>query len=473
MKNTNILAVTLGGALLLNGMTPMQAEADQSAELAELKQMMQNQAAEISALRQEVSVLKKKPAASAQPVDVRELEQQIAVLAENQENHEDSLADKIDIHASLSQGYLLSDANNWVANTEDGSFGYNEFALNASYQISDKLRAGLQFMSRDFGPLMNNKVYLDWAILDYSWRDELGVRFGRLKTAYGLHNESRDIDGARISILLPQSVYTERNRDLFNGVDGAGLHGVFDMGRIGTMSYQAALGQHDFDKEDGTAKWLEALPYIATGSISSISSPYLGHAQLDYATPIEGLRLMASYLAGEVTLQAITSAYNSIPDAKKAVMEMSDYSEWTASVEYTWNNLIIAGEYREVTNPDQEFFIDGNLTRKSNGFSESWYVSTSYRFADWFAAEVYYSEYSLYFNDKGGEFYVAMGQDDFLSWQKDLAFTGRFDINDNWIFKAGVTFSDGLATGLSNDYPVAGIAEQDWILYSLKTTVSF
>ena len=473
MKHTTLLSFSLGGALLLSGMTPMPVEADQAADIAELKQMLLDQSAEISDLKQEVSDLKQNPVAPAQPVNVKELEQQVADLAENQSTHEDSYEDKVDIHVSLSQGYLLSDNNNWVADTEDGTFSYNEFAFNAGYQVSDKLRAGLQIMSRDFGPLMNNRVYLDWAIADYAWQDALGLRFGRLKTAYGLHNESRDIDGARISILLPQSVYPERVRDLVNGLDGVGLYGTLDMGMAGVLSYQAAAGKRDFDQEGGTARYLESSPYIAKGSISSMYSRYISHIQLDYATPLEGLRLMASYLEGEAVFDVTTAEYGPIPGGMSARVEISDYSEWTFSLEYTWDNLIVAGEYREISNFEQNFIVGGNSVPQDSQQEKGWYVSASYRFVDWFAAEISYSEFHNDADDMDGDFFVANGQDDFLTWQKDIAVTGRFDINDNWIIKAGVNFSDGLAGGFFADYPTAGEADQHWMLYQLKTTVSF
>jgi hypothetical protein len=105
--------------------------------------------------------------------------------------------------------------------------------------------------------------------------------------------------------------------------------------------------------------------------------------------------------------------------------------------------------------------------------SVGWYVSGSYRFSDWFAAELYYSVLYPDDNDRDGARFTAAGQDDFLAWQKDISLTGRFDLTENWIFKAGVTLSNGLAGGFSSDYPSGGALSEDWILYQCKLTFVF
>lgn len=480
MKQYKLLALTLGGALMFGGLAPTTAQADSATDIADLKRMVMEMQkahdAEIATLKQQINNLQK-PAqvVDSQGINVSELKQQVESLQNSQTEMEDSLLDKVDVHVSLSQGYLISDKNDWVTGTHNGSFSYNEFAINAGYQISDKLRAGIQLMSRDFGPLMNNKVYVDWAIADYAWRDEVGIRFGRLKTAHGLYNEARDIDAARISIMLPQGVYIERGRDLTNGLDGMGLYGNFDFGGGGALSYQAAVGKRDFDEDGGTARFLESGGTIDEGGISSMEARYLSYLQLDYSTPLDGLRLMGSYMEGEAVIHGVSSVGG--VDGADATLDVSNWHQWIASAEYTWEDLIIAGEFRRSRNYKQEFTFEhalaGTTTLTNTVWTEGWYLSSSYRLNDWFAAEAYYSEQYPDSDDKDGNRFTALGQEDFLAWQKDIAISGRFDINDNWIVKAGVTFSDGLAGGFSSDYPAGSDISQNWILYSFKSTVSF
>jgi hypothetical protein len=46
------------------------------------------------------------------------------------------------------------------------------------------------------------------------------MRVGRIKTAYGLYNTTRDVPFTRPSIVLPQSIYFERTRNLTVSADG-------------------------------------------------------------------------------------------------------------------------------------------------------------------------------------------------------------------------------------------------------------
>ena len=103
--------------------------------------------------------------------------------------------------------------NNWLGSTEDGSYEFNEMGINFSTELTDDLHVGVQFFSRDLGTIGNDDIKVDWAFADYHWKDWLGVRVGKIRIPYGLYNEIRDIDILRLSIILPQSVYSEIARD--------------------------------------------------------------------------------------------------------------------------------------------------------------------------------------------------------------------------------------------------------------------
>lgn len=132
------------------------------------------------------------------------------------ETESDRAYGKIDIHGFVSQGFLKSDGVNLISRAQDGTFELNEMAINVGSQLNSKLRVGMQLMSRDFGETDNNKVKLDWALVDYHGRDWLGLRAGRLKMPTGMYSETRDIDALRTSILLPiNNLYHENWREVF------------------------------------------------------------------------------------------------------------------------------------------------------------------------------------------------------------------------------------------------------------------
>ena len=59
------------------------------------------------------------------------------------------------INGFISQGYLKTDKNNWLADTEEGSFQFNDLALRFSSRLTSRLFLGIQFYARDLGDLGN------------------------------------------------------------------------------------------------------------------------------------------------------------------------------------------------------------------------------------------------------------------------------------------------------------------------------
>ena len=129
----------------------------------------------------------------------------------------------VDIHGFISQGYLKTDHNNYMAQTEEGSFEFNEMGLNFGTDLTEKLRIGMQLFARDLGKDGNDDLVLDWAFADYRWRDWLGFRVGRIKMPFGYYNSIRDFDMLRTSVFAPQSVYPEMLRDMISFMKGLSL----------------------------------------------------------------------------------------------------------------------------------------------------------------------------------------------------------------------------------------------------------
>ncbi len=394
---------------------------------------------------------------------------------------------EVDIHGFASQGFLISSDNNYLASTDEGSFEFTEAALNASTQLTDSLRLGLQFFSRDLGDLGNNEVKLDWAFADYRHWDFLGVRAGKFKLPFGLYNEIRDYDMLRTSILLPQSVYDETWRETMVAVQGGELYGNVPAGPAGDLDYQLYVGTTNIGDGEGIAKLIEDRAFT---ELDEATVNHMVGGSLHWNTPLPGLMVGASGVRadldiegriGEATRQQLEFLFANdpilsqlgltVPD--RIALDIDDIAIWVFSGRYTLGGLTLAGEYaRQRGTVEVEGFpaILGNQDIRRD--TEGWYVLGSYRFCDWFELGSYYSVYHPDREDKDGNNREAEGLPDFLAWQKDWALSLRFDINEWWLVKFEAHVIDGAGLVFLSDNKLEDL-EENWQLYTIKTSVSF
>src|SRR5207253_8304859 len=106
----------------------------------------------------------------------------------------------------------------------------------------------------------------------YRWRDWLGFRAGRVKVPFGLYNTTSDIDAARNSILLPQSVYPITNRDYLLAQTGGEVYGYKHLGPLGSVEYRAYYGTIYLDRPRDTP----GSPY----HFEEVTIPYIGGARV-------------------------------------------------------------------------------------------------------------------------------------------------------------------------------------------------
>lgn len=135
----------------------------------------------------------------------------------------------VQFHGFLSQGFSYTSDNNFFGgSTEEGSFDYTEVGINGSVRAGNDLLMTGQLLYRRAGNA-DDQVALDYGLLDYraytTEHADLGVRLGRIKNPLGLYNDTRDVAVSRPSIILPQSIYFDRTRDLALSGDGIGLYG--------------------------------------------------------------------------------------------------------------------------------------------------------------------------------------------------------------------------------------------------------
>jgi hypothetical protein len=355
---------------------------------------------------------------------------------------------QVKIHGFISQGYLQTDKNDfYFANTEKGTFQFNEMGINFGMELSDNLRVGVQFLSRDLGDIGNNKVEVDWAFADYRYRNWLGIWAGKIKKPYGLHNRSRDIDSARTSVFLPLCIYDDVSRETYLSTQGIGIYGLLP----GGLSYEFQYGTTDMKADGGTARNTD----FALGTVTSAIDADEQHAlSLLWDTPIKGLLLSG-------TVFDISSIRM---ETSKGKMEMTKFTSSIGSLEYSYEKFKFTAEYRY--HPAQ-VTLNGRMIADQT--IEAWYAEADYKVSDWLGIGSYYSILYLDKDDKDGEKFKARNLPDDLAWRKDLAVFARFDINDYWIFKLEGHYIDGLAMVQTPPNQ----ASDNWFLFAAKVTFSF
>lgn len=431
---------------------------------------------------------------------------------------EQSQTGKVDIHGFITQGYLWSDENNFLADTEsNGTFQFNEAGINFATDVSERLRLGVQFLARDMGKAGNKELTIDWAVADYSVADWLNVRAGKCKISHGLYNYERDVDMLRTFVFLPQSIYTEGWRDSVNAMNGVGAYGYVPLGFLGNLTYHGDIGNLSVKADGGESRQLEdQVPKGLQLKVTDVTTNTSLNGQLavDTLFGIDGLKVLTGVvtLEEDATCSVIdgTGAGLFIPNPldpanptrtgtlynkESRVFNLKLMSN-TTSIEYARGNFVFAAEYMnnnyELTLPVSSYTLatvnPAVLTIPKYTYlierkfdAVGYYGSLTYRFTDWLELGTYYSEYYRDKDDKDGKKAVAnslvpVGQEHAM-WLKDLCLSARFDITPNWIFKLEGHMMDGGALMYTSDdnTNAAGLAdyEQDWFLMAAKISYSF
>lgn len=413
---------------------------------------------------------------------------------------------KVDIHGFITQGYLVTDENNFLADTEgNGSFQYSEAGVNFASDVSERLRLGVQFIARDLGKMGNKEVSIDWAVADYSVNDWLNFRAGKGKLSHGLYNYERDVDMLRASVLLPQSVYTEGWRDSVNAINGISAYGYLPMGPVGNLTYHVDLGNTSVKNDGGEIRQLEdTMPKALRLEVKDADTKTTLGGQLAWDTifGIDGLRIAASGFNFEMdaeseiwngtftqlgTVNPLTGVFTAIPDAYAQGKESKNFNlkllSTVGSLEFARGNFVFAAEYMnndyEMTLPTT---VAGTIHKKFDAIG--YYGSISYRFTDWLELGTYYSEYYRDKDDKDGKKAVSGGAmailpagQEHAMWLKDFCLSARFDITPNWIFKMEGHLMNGAALLYSSDdnLDANGLPsyEEDWYMFAGKVSYSF
>jgi hypothetical protein len=302
--------------------------------------------------------------------------------------------------------------------TSDGSFAFTDGGLNISSPITDKFRVGAQMYIRNVGHLGNWEPELDWAVGDCKFKDWFGIRGGKVKTTFGLHNDTQDMDFLHTFALLPQSIYPVDLRDSTIAHIGADVYGEINLKRLGSLSYTVFGGKRQDSMQGGYAYFFLSI----ARPLGSYGGPQIGE-DLRWNTPVKGLLVGASHMDEDITGVLKTGVVNE-------TCRKNQTSQFYA--QYTRGNFRLEGEYRRYWR--DQWIIRTQADKISDG--RSFYVAASYRVAKHLELGTYHSRYMLVDTARGD---LSLPQNHVY----DTVATARIDLTSHWNLKVEGHFIDG------------------------------
>jgi hypothetical protein len=305
--------------------------------------------------------------------------------------------------------------------SSEGSPQWTDAAVNISDSLSDNLRVGIQLHMYQLGQFGGSNVFVDWAQGDYKVNDHFGIRAGKVKTIWGLFNDSQDIDAIFLWILLPQGSYSVDHKSFYLAHVGGDVYGnVFFGKRAGTLHYVAYGGQATIDLNDG---YIQTFAQIGLVFTNSLGGKTYG-ADLQWETPVQGLILGCSgnWLTAYGTAPA--GSFNSPP-----YLVSSIYGKFSRGKVY------LAGEYDRI--PFNATITIGTEVIPFAQDGRSWFAMGSYRLSKKLQAGSYYSHYVNKAADTTQP----------ANYSKDWVLSGRYDFNSYFYAKIEGHFLHGTALG--------------------------
>lgn len=373
----------------------------------------------------------------------------------------DMMDGKVQLHGFLTQGAVFTSDNNFFGESEDGgSLDFREIGVNFSLRPHPDFQLSGQLLSHRAGESDEGQVRVDYALLDWTAisgeRGLAGVRLGRVKNPYGFYNKTRDVAFTRPSIILPQSIYFDRTRNVTMASDGLELY-LERYGEAGNFSANLVMGWPDVSDKASEVAFLGR---------DRAGKPDADFAQLFQAMyEGDGGRYRLGLTAAWVNI----SYRPGINDPLQA--GHFDFDPLVFSGQYNAENWSLTGEYALRHSKISGFgprFPDNALT------GESYYLQGTYRLGLKWEALL---RYDVLYNDRndrdGKELNAATGRPAFVSYAKDWTVGLRYDVTPSFMVRAEYHRVDGTAWLPGLDNPDPSSLERRWDMFMLLGSFRF
>lgn len=376
------------------------------------------------------------------------------------------------IHGFASQAYISTSDNDVFGNSDKGgSFGLTEAGLNASVRPLPRLQVSAQVLSRRAGEGNTGMPRLDYGFLDYRLYsrevNQFGIRVGRLKNPFGFYNDTRDVAFTRPSILLPQSIYFDRTRNLGLSADSVQFYGDSAHSSWGSVSMQFGITLpivNDKDTEKSVlspgmnGNLTREVSYIGRGIFETndkrirlaVSGVWLN---TDYNPSVSDMVAGAAVAPGSLQFSPIyfSAQYNA--------------ERWSLTSEYALRHFV----YKDFKNKALDSI---------DFFGESFYFQGEYRFTPKWEGIVRYDVLFTDKSDKDGSRWVALNPSrrtglEHSRYAKDITVGLRWNITPEFMLRAEYHHVNGTGWLAPMDNPNPFDTEKVWDLYAIQASYRF
>lgn len=373
----------------------------------------------------------------------------------------DLMGSELQLHGYLTQGLVYTGDNNFLGQSDKSvSTDFRELGINASLRPTSDVQFSVGLLSHKAGGTDNGKVRLDYGLMDWTVSSNengrSGIRLGRVKNAYGLYNKTRDVAFTRPSVILPQSIYFERTRNLTISGDGAEFY--FDRNyEAGNLFVTFALGKPQMGSETVKVALVGLTPNGRfEPKVAQIS-------QVMYEG--DGGR----YRLGYTILKFDTRYKPGMADVLQAGQIKSMAQIFSA--QYNAENWSLTSEYSLRPTSSQNF---GSNAPDSTAHGQSYYVQGSYRLAPKWEALLRYDVMYADSEDRDGSAYaVATHRPAFTRFAKDWTAGLRFDVTPEFMLRAEYHRVNGTAYLPAQDNPNPSALVQHWDMVMLLGSFRF
>ena len=371
------------------------------------------------------------------------------------------MGNELQLHGFLTQGVVITSDNNFLGQSnKKASIDFREIGVNASLRPTSDVQLSAGLLSHEAGRADDSNVRLDYGLIDWtassSEQGRGGIRLGRVKNGFGLYNKTRDVAFTRPSILLPQSIYFERTRNLTVSADGAELY-LDRYGEAGSLFVTLALGQPRVGSEASKTALVGLIP---NGRFESKLTPifqaiYEGDGG-KYRLGFTAVKLGTNYNPGaNDVLQA-----GRLKFMPKIFSAQYNAEHWSLTSEYAQRPVSIQGF--------------GPNAPDSTTHGQSYYVQGSYRYAPKWEALLRYDVMYADKDDRDGKaFAAATHRPGFSRFSKDWTAGMRFDVTPQLMLRAEYHRVNGTGYLPIQDNPNPSTLVQRWDMFMLLASFRF